>query len=646
MINETRLQLTHSLFRQSAVNNQFALNVLESFFGGGAQIGKASNEQDRAEIQNFLSWSIGNHFLKIGERLRHVNIDSISPSNFGGTYTFGGGTGPQLDANDNVIPNLPLITISSLERYRRTLVFQAAGKTAAEIRSLGGGATQFSIAGGNPQAKVQQTDVGIYVQDEWKIRPNLTLSPGLRYENQTNIDSNWNFAPRIAFAWSPAVHPKKQLETKAATTPSQPGASSPVPPRPPGPSGPKTVVRGGFGIFYNRIQEDLILDTRRFNGINQQQFLVTDPVVLGIFPNIPQLSTLAAFAQPQIRRQLGPELTPSLSFRSTLTVERQLPHGFKLTVGYTHGHNLRSLRTVNINAPLAGTFNPAIPTSGVRPLGQAAGNIFEYQSSGKYVSDLLNISLSANVKRFSFWGNYNLGKNRTSDTGASGSSVNPYDFSQEWGRASWDARHFFIMNGSYQARHGFNFNTFIIANTGRPFNITTGRDTNGDTVFSERPAFATDLNKPGVIVTPLGALDPNPSPGQRIIPRNYGQGPGFFSVNFGIIKTIKFGPAIAPKTTATAGPGGVVTTSGTVVTTAANPARTPAKPVIQRPYSLSFSINANNVFNRNNNGNPVGNMSSPLFLKSTGTSNVFFFGPGGGGTGGNRQVVLRVRLSF
>jgi len=60
-------------------------------------------------------------------------------------------------------------------------------------------------------------------------------------------------------------------------------------------------------------------------------------------------------------------------------------------------------------------------------------------------------------------------------------------------------------------------NTFIIANSGPPFNIITGHDTNGDTFFTERPAFATDLNKPGVIVTPLGAFDPNPSPGQTII---------------------------------------------------------------------------------------------------------------------------------
>ena len=73
----------------------------------------------------------------------------------------------------------------------------------------------------------------------------------------------------------------------------------------------------------------------------------------------------------------------------------------------------------------------------------------------------------------------------------------------------------------------------------------------------------------------------------------------------------------------------------------------PAKPEIQRPYSLSFSIYASNALNHTNRGNPVGNMASPYFLKSNGTSGMFFFGPGGGGgSGGNRQVTLRVRLSF
>src|SRR5207245_1754302 len=94
-------------------------------------------------------------------------------------------------------------TITSLERYRRTLLFERMGLSAAQIRALGGGATQFRIAGGNPEATVTQWDVAPFVQDDWKVTPHFTLSAGLRYENQTNIGSRWNLAPRAAFAWAP-----------------------------------------------------------------------------------------------------------------------------------------------------------------------------------------------------------------------------------------------------------------------------------------------------------------------------------------------------------------------------------------------------------------------------------------------------------
>ena len=522
-INETRLQLVHSIYRQTSNSTLTALNVSDSFFGGGAQVGSSSYRQDRIELQNFTSWSVGNHFLKIGERFRYVKLTSISPANFGGTYTFSGGTGPRLDAGDHVIPGGGTVALNSLERYRRTKVFLDAHLSAAQIRSLGGGATQFSIAGGNPRASVNQTDVSIYAQDEWKVRPNFTISPGLRYENQSNINSNWNLAPRIAFAWSPPTKSrKKQPEPTNATPSPQPGTVTPAP-KPVQSGQSKTVIRGGFGIFYNRISEDQILDARRFNGFNQRQFVVTDPSVLDSFPATPQITSLEAFAQPQTRRLLGLHLAPSLSLRSSFTIERQLPHNLKLTLNYSHAHTLRTWRSVNINAPLAGTFNPAIPTSGMRPLGQSAGNILETQSSGRFVNDSLSVSLNGNTKKFNFWSTYTLGKSRSTDNGTSGSSFNPYDFSNEWGRTNFNARHFFYASGGYQARHGFNVNTFVVANSGRPFNIITGRDTNGDTFFSERPAFATDLNKPGVIVTPLGAFDPNPVAGQRIIPRNFGR---------------------------------------------------------------------------------------------------------------------------
>jgi hypothetical protein len=650
-INETRLQVQHGIFRQTAILALPALNVQDSFFGGGAQVGNASNTQDRAELQNFTSRSIGRHFFKVGGRFRYVRIRSIAPSNFGGTYTFAGGVGPTLDANNQIIPGAPPIEISSLERYRRTLLFQRQGLSAAQIRILGGGATQLSIAGGNPEADVDQKDIGFYVQDDWKLRPNLTISPGLRYENQSNISSNLNFAPRIGFAWSPSFGNKKQPPPATAIKPgaqTTPGQSAPA--KAAGPSQPKTVIRGGLGIFYNRISEDLILQSIRFNGINQQQFVVSDTAVLALFPLVPPIGLLNAFAQPQTRRFLAPDLAPVYSFRSSFSLEHQLTRDLKLEINYSHSQSIRTQRTVNINAPLAGTYDPAVPSSGTRPLGNSAGNVLESQSTGRSTFDSLNLGINGKIWKVNFWSNYSLNKSRGTDNGTSGSSFNPYDFSQEFGRSNFDIRHWLWTNFSYQTRSGLSVNGFIVANSGPPFNITTGRDTNGDTFFTERPAFATDLNKPGVVVTPLGAFDPNPAPGQQIIPRNLGQAPIFVSVNLGVSKTIKFGRAIPPKSPPPAATGSVVTTTGTVTTTPATATaggQKPApKPPIQRPYSLSFSINANNVLNRNNRGTPVGNMASPYFLKSTGTSGMFFFGPGGGGTGGNRQIILRVRLSF
>jgi hypothetical protein len=629
-INETRIQWTRNRFHQTSLLDAFALNVLDSFNGGGSQVGASSNAQDRFEIQNFTSWTSGNHFLKVGGRLRHVKIDSVSPGNFGGSYTFAGGPGPRLNANDQVIlgpGNQPeIVELSSLERYRRTLAFTRAGLSPAAIRLLGGGATQFSIAGGNPEAIVKQSDVSIYMQDEWKVRPNFTVSPGFRYENQNNIDSNFNFAPRIAFAWSPVFGRKKAAP---ATTPAPAAA-------PAGP--PKTVFRGGLGIFYNRVSEDVTLQATRFNGTNQQQFLVTNPIVLDLFPVVPPIEALDAFAQPQIRRLISDDLGTWRSLRFMFTTERSLPANVKLSLTYMHSRTGRMQRVVNINAPLGGTFIPGVPNSGVRPLGADAGNVLQTQSTGRSVSNTFSININGTLKKVQFWGGYNLNKSRGTDSGQSGSPFDAYDFSNEFARGPFNSLSFMYGGGSYTAPGGINLNMFMIANSGYPFNITTGRDTNGDTFFSERPAFATDPNEPGVIVTPLGAFDPTPSPGQKIIPRNFGRGPGFVSVNMSLGKTFKFGKAIEPKTPP---PGAPRTTDAT----AAKDQKPPAKPPIQRPYSLTFSVNTTNIFNRTNRGNPIGNMSSPFFLKSPSGSNTFFFGPGGG-SAGNRVVNLRVRLSF
>src|SRR5215213_5574961 len=295
MMNETRFQYIRNRSQQEGNNTIPTITVQEAFISGGSQIGLAHNDEDRWELQNYSTWTRDRHILRYGMRLRGVKINDFSPQNFGGTFTFSGGDAPQLDANNQIVLDAKgkavLVPITSIERYRRTLLFQGN----PNMRALGGGVTQFSIAGGNPEASVSQTDLGAFVQDEWRVRPNFTLTAGLRYEHQTNISSNYNFAPRLFFAWAPGG-------TSVGGGPGGPSNSS----------SPKMVIRGGMGVFYDRFGERATLLANRFNGVNQLDFRIFDPTVLDAstfslngVSNVPTLESLSAFASPQIVRHIA-----------------------------------------------------------------------------------------------------------------------------------------------------------------------------------------------------------------------------------------------------------------------------------------------------------------------------------------------------
>src|ERR1035437_8901566 len=204
----------------------------------------------------------GRHSWRFGVRLRRQTDTSVSPQNFNGTFTFGGGAlAPVLDARNQPMPDAngqPLLApLTSIERYRRTLIFQQLGDSPAQIRALGGGPTQFPMNTGTAELAVRQMDLGIFAGDEWRLRPNLTLNLGLRYETQTNIHDWRDLAPRLAFAWAPGGSGQKR---------------------------PKTVLRSGFGIFYDRFPLANTLAAQRFNGLVQQQLVVPNP---DFFPNVP-----------------------------------------------------------------------------------------------------------------------------------------------------------------------------------------------------------------------------------------------------------------------------------------------------------------------------------------------------------------------
>ena len=205
--------------------------------------------------------------------------------------------------------------------------------------------------------------------------------------------------------------------------------------------------------------------------------------------------------------------------------------------------------------------------------------------------------------------------------------------------------------GAITTKWGCRLNPLLTANTGPPFDITAGQDLYGTTLFNARPAFATDQTKPGVVQTPYGLLDPNPTAGQALVPRNYGRGPGQIMLNMRVGRTFTFGSreGRAPVST---NPGGVSTPGGA----SGGPGRgEPGSPfslggasagagTVNRRYSLIVSMAIRNLFNHNNPGPIIGNVASPLFGQANqpaGSGNSIF-----SESANNRRLELQIRLTF
>lgn len=574
IINEARFQYIRRRNSEESEDNSPTIRVLDAFTGGGANVGSAFSNEDFYEFQNYTSFLFDRHSLKVGGRLRHVKLLDSSPNNFAGTFTF-----------------------TSLDQYRNAILGNDIP-------------TQFTIAGGDPIAGVSQTDYGVFLQDDWRVNPELTLSFGLRYEDQTNISSDANIAPRFGFAYAPGAG--GQGETK-------------------------TVFRGGFGIFYDRFDEGLTLQARRFNGINQQNFIVEDPDILDdiVFTqngvsNIPTVDQLTAFAQPQTTRVVSPDLQSPYTAQFAFSFERQLPFKTTFSATYLNAQTRRLLRSRNINAPI----------NDVRP-NPDQGNIFQYESTGKFSQNQLIFNMRTRFGAYSIFGNYSLNSAKSDTDGAGSFPIDQYDLSGEYGRSALDARHRFVIGGSYNAPFGFRLRPFVIFRSGSPFNITNGVDSNGDTLFTERPTFAqlaTRCNEIGLtnsFCDISNVADPN-----QTIPRNYGTSPEFFIVNLRASKAFEFGTRNGGGDNNSSGgrrrggrggnPFGGGRGGGGV---GGRDSR----------YSLEFTVQVRNIFNRVNLNSPVGNLSSPFFGQSLSSAGGF---GRGSSTGGNRRIELEVEFEF
>jgi hypothetical protein len=640
-VTETRFQFSSNRSEQNGNNDVPSLDVSGAFGSGGSQVGHSFSDRKSFELNNFTARQMGAHAIKFGGRIRHVNVDDTNEGLFGGSWSFTGGFG-----------------LTSIERYQLTVRMLEQGFTPAEVRAAGGGATQFRLNAGNPFADVSQTDYGVFIQDDWRIRPNLTFSYGLRYETQTNAHSKFDFGPRLAVAWSP-------------------GAANSARP-------PKMVIRFGTGFFYNRFSEGNTLTANRFNGVNVIQTSVVEPfdrsappsILEQSLPNVAPIYSLlnqwSPTAVPSVAGlpgtqetvwQVDPNLQAPTVFLIGTQVERQLPRNITMFVGFYNIRITHVIRARDINAPLPFTISELTP-NGIRP-DPTRGDVNRYEASGQFNQRQFFVGFNSRLSRMvQLRANYSLSKT-TNDTDGQGGAlfpVNSYDLSGEFGRSSFDVRHRFTVFGTVNLPWWkVVLSPFVVANTGPGFNITTGQDRNLDRQFNERPSFAAanaDCSAQNIRCTRFGNFNLTPLPGETIIPRNFGQAPGSFVINLRVSRAFAFGNISRGNAAAArpaGGPGGAPAVAATggggprpAAAAGAGP-QGPAGPASEKRYNLDVSINFQNLLNHVNLATPVGNLASPSFGESLALGGAFggFGGPGGGSSGaGNRRIYAQVRLNF
>jgi hypothetical protein len=376
---------------------------------------------------------------------------------------------------------------------------------------------------------------------------------------------------------------------------------------------------------------------------------------------------LAANKVGQNLRSIDNNLRAPYIVQTAIGVERQLPRNTTVAVTFTKSRGVHMLRSRNISAPPAGTI---VTSRDGNRLSQN-DNLYEYESTGILNQNQLITNLNSRVSSKMTIFTYYVFNHAKSDTDNAGTFPdNQYDLRSEYGRASFDIRHRFVLGGSLVAPWNLRLSPFIMANSGGPFNITTGTDVNGDSLFTDRPALATDLTRSSVVVTRFGAFDTRPLPGAIIIPRNYAEGPGSFTVNLRLSKTWGFGE---PTTSAAVlnqgdgggggdrggrggggggrgGPGGGGGAGGMRMGGGMRGMGGEGGGGNHR-YNFTFSVNARNLFNHVNYGPPIGDLSSDRFGLSNSIAGGF--GPGGGGGGGggggsanNRRFDFQLRFSF
>ena len=495
LFNEIRIQ--GRWIDTEAMSNSSGQTILipGSFNSGSAQR-SGGRRQREFELDDNVDYALKNHGIRFGVQLEVGAYHSNDSVNAFGTFSF-----------------------TNLASFQ-------AGLPA-----------QYSQRLGDPSVSYSQNQFGWYIQDDYRVRKDLTISFGVRHELQNNLSDKSNLAPRVAFVWSP----KK--------------------------SGAVT-VRGGAGIFYDWFGAQTLEQTLRVDGQRQRDLIITNPG----YPN-PFLGG-TQIALPPSRIQSDPNLEMPYLFQASIGVETKPFNLIRLMTNYQYQRGVHLLRGRNLNAPIPGVGRPD-PT---------VGNITDIESSANSSTHRLMIGIGpAKFVNGFFWSaNYLMMQSTNEADSAFSLPMDNSNLRAERGPSATDIHQLFSAFVSRKLVKGFSASAIVNATSALPYNVTTGFDNNGDTVFNDRP---------------LG------------VGRNSARGAGRLEVGSRISWGKDFGPERKES-------GGGMQIK--MVRMGGDGAAPPSLPALSnRRFRLELYAQAFNLFNHTNLGGFSGIQTSPFFGKAT-----------------------------
>ena len=558
-LNQARFQFSRLLPRNRADTDSIGVIIEEparvvagSFTGSSSSPGFAREER-RTQFQNIFSITVRDHHLKLGGDVQTVRSTFTDLFATGGEFTF--------ETVQDFLSNFPRRFIQRFDTSSRL---------------------------GNDV-------VGLFVQDEWRVKPNLTLSLGLRWDNESILDDRDNFSPRISIAWDP-------LGGKLS-----------------GSRAGKTVLRAGFGIFFNRALLRTIDDFTLGKSALMVDSDITPEVLEAIrFPNpITDRHLAERFGLPETEflRRVSADLEIPYTIQSGLGLERQLAASLVVTADYVFTRGAHLWRESNINAPilpegfasfteylLSRDFENRRDASGSRPLTGANADVVRFDLSAdttttpgaiRVVNGIRIITLGLNAPRSSnvtaalrairplrpdpsftqvellestgnsfyhggifsvrysisriarFRAAYTLSKFIDEGVTNTASPQDLLDRRAERSLALQDQRHRFTLSGQFEIPHiELTLAPTISFGSSRPFNIGSGVDRNLNDIQNDRPNFIREIGRP-VWRRPgsetaddlKAALELAPIGSNGNLPRNYGRGPGTRTINLRVSRT-------------------------------------------------------------------------------------------------------------